>query len=859
MKFNFKKVASVLACTAMLGSTLGVAAAAAYPSPFVSSGSSNAAIVVGSSALASDNVAALDIGSNLASAMGSTSGLGSNYQVTGENVHLGTGSRQLYYGDALNSGRTTITATELPTVLGAGTFNDLTGTAYTYTQSIVLGTTATQLGTSGGDLTDPTLYLNVGTDSTTPLYNYTLSLNKALDVTDSTNVQGQSINILGVPYIIGASSTSTNLYLYGAGVTKTINGGETATATVAGVDHTVQLVSTSSATSAKISVDGVSKTVTKGSKYSFPGGIVVYVKDITHPAYAGDVRNIDIIIGANSLRLQNGQTVKQGADETTIQGTVVGLTASNGNLSKITVGVAMNNSRTDHIAIGSGSFTDPVFGGLKISLPATVPTVGDSSNGVIKVETDNNQFAYVTFNSALSGDKGAQKLTYVYDNNTASTAVNPLLAHKTTPTGAPNIPLKGLIHTYEGESAQIGDWIILNQGDNGVIVEVTNINQADGTTGAGQVTLQDVITGTSQTLTLPNSTSGTPSGTFNVFGGSNYLVSQNIAGNTTNITWSASGVRTLFPRIKLKQGGWLAFLAETNVTVGTQVILPDGRTTLTTSGSYMNNSGSNYSLLNQGINWTISSAAANNTLFIGVDPTSAGTAAANCNFSWAKGPAVLFIEPKRWDSSSFGDYICVPLSTTGTTEISIGDPLFNGTNSGYQTFGSDSFKKQAIDKYGVLVTKEDRTNENGVATISYPTSQLYFDVVASSQAASFSGGSSGSTFVPVKDSEVSSVSSMNLIVVGGSCVNSVAAKLLGKDSATCGADFTTATGVSSGQFLIESFTSPYATGKIATLVAGYEAADTTNAANALKSKSPDTSVGKKYIGDTTGALNEASA
>ena len=50
MKFNFKKVASVLASVVLLGSTVGIAAAANYPAPFVSGGVADLAVVVGANA-----------------------------------------------------------------------------------------------------------------------------------------------------------------------------------------------------------------------------------------------------------------------------------------------------------------------------------------------------------------------------------------------------------------------------------------------------------------------------------------------------------------------------------------------------------------------------------------------------------------------------------------------------------------------------------------------------------------------------------------------------------------------------------------------------------------------------------------
>ncbi len=93
----------------------------------------------------------------------------------------------------------------------------------------------------------------------------------------------------------------------------------------------------------------------------------------------------------------------------------------------------------------------------------------------------------------------------------------------------------------------------------------------------------------------------------------------------------------------------------------------------------------------------------------------------------------------------------------------------------------------------------------------------------------------------VKDTEVSSVATKNLIVVGGSCINSAAAALVG--GAYCGAAWTEATGVGTGQFLIKSYATSEITSGMALLVAGYEAADTRNAATYLRTQNVDTSVG----------------
>jgi len=99
--------------------------------------------------------------------------------------------------------------------------------------------------------------------------------------------------------------------------------------------------------------------------------------------------------------------------------------------------------------------------------------------------------------------------------------------------------------------------------------------------------------------------------------------------------------------------------------------------------------------------------------------------------------------------------------------------------------------------------------------------------------------------VLVTDAEVSSVSSKNLVVVGGSCINSAAAALVG--GKYCGSAWTTATEVGAGKFLIKGYSSSSITSRMALLVAGYEAGDTTNAATWLRTNGAvDTS--KTYIG-----------
>ena len=145
---------------------------------------------------------------------------------------------------------------------------------------------------------------------------------------------------------------------------------------------------------------------------------------------------------------------------------------------------------------------------------------------------------------------------------------------------------------------------------------------------------------------------------------------------------------------------------------------------------------------------------------------------------------------------------------------------------------------------------DDGADENDYS-VEYYGAEVTADVqvVAGGDISSTSGLGN----VLVMDSEVSSVSDKNLVIVGGSCINSAAATALGVSERTCGAAFTAATGVSAGQFLIKGVADAFSTGKLALVVAGYEADDTTNAATYLTNQPVDT--GMSYVG-TSGTSAE---
>ena len=125
---------------------------------------------------------------------------------------------------------------------------------------------------------------------------------------------------------------------------------------------------------------------------------------------------MELLVGANTLKLVNGATVKQGADLTSIKNTLATITpAGVGQISAIKVSVAAQKSQEDSLVVGE-SFADPVFGGFTITFEGVNPDLTSSDRASIIVDTDNNAYARATFTSARAGSAGEQQMTYTFDN-----------------------------------------------------------------------------------------------------------------------------------------------------------------------------------------------------------------------------------------------------------------------------------------------------------------------------------------------------------------------------------------------------------------------------------------------------------
>jgi len=894
MKFNFKKISAIATSALMASMTLGIAAAAAYPGPFVSGGSANVAIVYGTGAGVSslDLVQAGNIQSNLQSKMGTSTG--DTGSISGEAKSLASGSNLLYLLDDLAENVLTITKNDLPTVLADGKFIDDGGSTWEFEQTITVGTSITNrfsFGNSDNDFDDPALMLELATATGSPMYTWTLNWDKATNLTTA-DAEGEEITLFGKTYTVGTATDTDTLILLGGSSTQKVYVGETVSMEVGGVSYQVTLdgLSSASTTEASVSINGQTKTFTAGQTktYVIDGvNIDVYAKTVFRTGDDGS-GHAEIELGANKLTFENGNAVQYGSDNTDIDGTLVTVTGGMEEMTKMTVAVAAPDSDNNHVLVGE-AFTDPVFGTLKLDFNSV-------SNGpVFEAEKD-------TGRTTLELKSGGNRELQVSLTDKAGTV-------QTVPFTYDGIMQDDGRNTFmgvEGNNLTDNDYFVLNSGDYEHLMKVTKVNIAVNA-ATSDIEIQDVFTGTkyllenkdftlgqnvtinSQTYVVTNNTNGGADAGFKIESADAYAKTHRyllpylelVAGedfprvalvNTTNlingatgdtITGPATGVLTEGRTYELPTGTVQFRVGNyTDTSYAAYGVTPAGSSTET----WTNITGYNGTATADNPGQVISIAVGEGTYAFGYSndydgwdgrtnimtinnvTLDLGNAAATVTTSTnlPVHPVIMFVEDK--DKSDADARNVILMNTTDGTYSQLNNVLFTGATEYDSETWDDTKYIGYLTNYGTYALKDSTNTNYALGSLSYGNAQMYANVYLAETSATITAGSTGGTGqlgdILVKDSEVSNVATKNLIVVGGSCINSAAAALVG--GTKCGASWTEATGVGSGQFLIKGYASSSITSKLALLVAGYDVADTTNAATYLRTKAVDTS--KEYLG-----------
>jgi len=796
MKFNFKRIASVLATTVMLGSTVSFAAAA-WPAPFVNSGAANSAVVVGAAAVgATDMAAATQIADALnagvtATGSGEVSGEGDKYL-------LEKTSTKFHLGDVVtNVVSATVDSEDLPTLLADGKFLDSDNNEYDYTQKITLAGWSTSMFEDNDYKEDvPTVGVKVASGST--LLTYTLELT---DQPDQTKLETTDVNILGKEYYVldftNSSLTAGKLTLLDSAEKVVLADGESKTVVIGDKSYDVSIAFIGS-NEVKLNVNGqTTNSLTEQQTFKLSDGSYIGIRDISVQDYAGGAKQVEFGLGSGKLILTDGSDIELNDDSVArVNASVV---LSSGKLASVSIGWAADGDQ--FIAPGS----EPVIPGF-----SNIKLIWDGFNAPTSeaITATYGGDDYVILDNFPLKDS-TEDINLVYStNNVNFTGIGKDASSVLATSGTSTL-------TFDADT---DDYFIVSWKDSGnkdvesYLMRATSFKREDGinkTTveykkdGVWSVVksdrkIGDTISIGNVELTL-NDTS---------YGGKNATFTYTGTAHSFNTLYSKEGLKVQLP--------W------TNSTVNSIA----GLNTTPTQGN------------------CTASAVWKPGQLSSVIGNSSGSAGVTCLATTWK---LQMNEEDKDDTIAGGAQFNVTFGFNSATAPQVSVTAVTGANGTDTEVGTTDVMKNYI--YSALATSYmwDKGGDQDKVTITYNGGETMAKIYLASPTVT---STDAANVKVVKDTEIDSVKDKNLVVVGGSCINTVAAKLLGSDAPVCGSAFSSKTTVGAGQYLIQVLASPYNAQKVAMLVAGYEAAETTAAAAKVKEGTTSTDVGTKIVGPT---------
>ena len=814
MKFNFKKISAITGSLLLAGMSVAIPVAAAnYPAPFVAGGSADVAIVYGTGAGVSylDAIHSGNIQTDLQSYMGG-SGSGTGSSVTGgDSVQFTKASTKWQLGKSLRDVKSTsITDDDMPNLLADGTFTDDDNDDFDFTQKIQVANITLNMFEDNDYATDePTVGIKISSGAN--VLNYTLDftenpLFKDLPTTD--------LSLMGKTYyVLSVASTNLTLTLLDSAEDTILVEGETAT--ISGHTVSVDFISSSEVI---LNIDGEStNTLEESETQKLSDGSYVGIKDILYNTKEGTLSSVEFSIGKGKLVLTEGEDVE--LNEDSVDDLSVSINGG-GAVATTLTSIMIQWDADDELFITPDSeITMPGFETLKMSMADMYYPAEEE----LEVE-HSGKTNMVLANFPL--DDSTEDITLLEWDTTKDEF--DLLGKDSDElllsTNATNVTFDGDIHEWMPVSWSDGD------DTQSILMRATSFkttNSINYTTFQYRkdnawvdlkkdATIEDDFTVGNIEITV--GAIDKDEKTVNFWRGNSNM--------NFDMLYSAEGMEVWLP--------WIA-----------QETLAQNLSHVTTN--YADDDAACRATASTGNRQVMSAIEYNKTSAPTVFTT--GVCA----------PAFVMIdfsEEDKDDKTGDGSNVTVTLGLSGTADEVDVVNISGTSGTSTEILDTDVFRNFV---YSALATETlyDKTGTQETLKIIYHGSESYGEVFLTSPEASITAGTgaSGATAlgdILVKDTEVSSVATKNLIVVGGSCINSAAASLVG--GAHCGAGWTTATGVGSGEFLIKSYSDSTITSKIALLVAGYNAADTVNAATYLRTQTVDTSKEYKGTSSTSASL-----
>ena len=891
-----KRITALGIGATMLGATIFGAAAAdlsQFPKPlFVdpSTGVVNSLFVVGENSKSIDTMGMSAVVSAIQAAAVKKVAVGNaKATVTYDNaVKLDLSNDKINMDDSFTKER--LTSSDLD-ILKDGTFEDDDGSDYDYTQTILLGSTPTFTYYKYDSSEDPALGINLAsTTSTNYLYDAKVNFVETVNFTSSAS-KGQTIELFGKEYTVADDTDSSKLVLYGSSTEKSLKGDETTTITVGGKEYTIQVVGFSTSGSTKeviLNVNGDTRTIKSGNSKKV-GGIDIFAKEVS--TWNSDSDGLATLqIGAEKYTFEDGEQVQVGDSNDAIDGTEVSIGGSVGAMTSLEVKVYRADSDHDFIKVGD-EYLDPVFGTFKLTVPSVSDDLKASDRDKIELGRSGDTDGYVTVTDSNGKEK---QISFAHIASTGSES----LADDDG----------NAIHVVEGATASEDEYIYLTPGADKEqythFVKVDKIYADNDSNSDDYVRFKDVFTGdTYETDKFNYQTTSSETTTLTVDGFA-YTVNLDPSGTNpatpTNVSVTYDDSKTVvFPAIELKNGETFAITDDAsigdvlttvanNTRVSKHYILPTGDLYIgVTDNNVSSASGdtNTYEYSTDGSSWstiTTTDGSAYNSMKVGeayyavkvtADETGAATTltvnniAVDANQDSTAGaqsqPGVLFKEEDD-ESSNENVFFIESNNVTSSSDhyLSYNSPYGSSMSSAVNT--EDSDVTNYYTGYGTFFVKDTSGDNSEVQyDIYYPDEEMYFNAFMAGASAKKKESVSGSySEVPVQipstlfkfDSDVKDPMAQSMVVVGGPCVNSVAAALLGNPKECT-------SGFEQGKAMIKLFDSADGmnAGKVAMLVAGYSGQDTKRATDVLANYKDyaDQLKGKEVVvsGTTSGSIS----
>ncbi len=819
MKFNFKKISAVVTGVLLTGMTMGVAVSAAnFPAQFTSS----PAIVYGTNAQpGTDLVQAKNIQTYLESHGASVGSTGSATVTTvnsNESYKFERASTKLHLGDDLTTMRSSLTKTQLPKLLADGTYRDFNNNANQYTQKITIDSNSLTLYDMNSNQ-DPTLGFDI--QDGVNILGYTLNFQ---DNPKWSNVDGSWLPFMGKNYYVlshtnGTGGTDGTLTLLNFASSETyVNEGASKTVSVNGKSYTISatFIGTNKAV---LSVNGNTlNSLSQGQSYELNDGSYVVVKDILASSKTGSVNQVGFVIGSNKLKIGAGNQVEvNSVSEPGLTSTITSTTSSTPtNIKSISLTWSANN---EQFVTDNSSLTMPVFKTLTLSYTGLTNNNGNT----FSVENSGSQKAILN-NFPLTDGSSNLNLMYMDTSNgkyigLGESATRPLMV-----TNGNTLTLNMSASHYPSFVASYNDG---SGSESSYIMKFSTPTTATG----GDETTLSYNSGNGW-----NTQTGVKTGTDISIGDVSFKVTGVYNGNkTVTINDSASPYVHVNFNTLYSKGGLAVHLPWINTTAVANVTTVGVSAADACSGTYGNLA--DYQL-GYDANLTY-----NDTTGVNGDNTTICT-------SFPTSYNLQFTEAtKDGNADGTGNNFNVTLGGYGSASPYKVSATDVSTENNEVEMGSNSQKyvSYVYGPHATKLVKNTNPNQNTV-DITYNGGEVSAGVYlgATEATSTTTAGNSTVGSMIFTDSETSSYANMNVVVVGGSCINSAAAKLLGVPSGTCGSAFTASTGIGSGQYLIKGYSNSTGVGKSAILVAGYNADDTKNAVTYLTNNAVD--VAKTYTG-----------